>query len=380
MAFSMIPLPQYQNPSDKTVNTLLTILGASGDIASQFERAKQAELENKLAQSQEERVNKLFPEQLNKLQMENQLYIPKTQADINYKTANTNRLNFQQQNPLYGQAGAAGQIGAAELLRQHPELISDPNAANQIMNALNTNMASKSALADLNNKRAQGYNFNSLPVNHKSYLLSQAAGMGINPDEATNRFNQGESIEQIAKSKGFDPNNMPDPIYPLSVAGQNQLKQRQAALVEMDKLGKDISDWNAPYVSKIHGYSPAQIKDALLGTNKDQQAKFLAARMLAPEQGAIRIKSMQGNVGIEAIRDLTDKSLINGKIFESLVTPDVYKKANELVEKSIYNSVMAANSAVSRAVAQQKSSENNKQSESTNKTRMKYNPETGMLE
>lgn len=93
MAFSMIPLPQYQNPSDKTVNTLLTMLGASGDIASQLEQAKQVELQNQLAKSQEERVNKLFPEQLKAEQMKNELYPYLTQSQINQNIANTNKLN-----------------------------------------------------------------------------------------------------------------------------------------------------------------------------------------------------------------------------------------------------------------------------------------------
>jgi hypothetical protein len=351
-----IPL-ETESPIRRTLGTASKVNSLAGDFINQLIKQKQSEMDIQQAQAAEERKNQLFPEELKKLQMQNELFKPQSEADIANKTAQTNRMNFQQQNPLYGQAGTAGQIGAAELLRRNPQLASDPNASNIIMNALNIGQQSKQSSADLNQKRAEGYTFHSLPVPNKSYLLAQAAGMGIEPNEAAQRFNKGETIDQMASNEGFDPNNKPDPIYPLTTSGQTSLKQRQAALTEMGKLGKTISDWSAPYSRKIMGFSPNQIKDALTGKNKDQQAKFLAARMLFPEQSAIRLRSMSGNVGIEAIRELTDKAMGNGRILESLVSPDVYQKANDLVEEAIGSSVEAANKKVLQAVSPKKSSE-----------------------
>ena len=88
--------------------------------------------------------------------------------------------------------------------------------------------------------------------------------------------------------------------------------------------------------------------------NKDQQAKFLAARMLAPEQAAIRLRAMGGNVGIEAIREMTDKAMVNGKNIQALVKPDVFNQANEYVEKAIYDAVEAANKASTKAIGSNK--------------------------
>jgi len=367
-------LPAYQSPGTQVFNNLSGLRNMQLQQQQLEAYKKEMEMKNQLFPGQlkqQELANKLaelqvsgYPEQLqkqhlaNKLaQMEIEQYVPKTKAETAYKNALVRKMNFQQENPLYGQPGIAGQLGAAN--------IASPQDADIIRNSLMNTQDQRQAEAELNRKRAEGYTFNSMPMPNRQYLLAQAAGMGIEPNEAAARFNKGETVDQMAVSQGLDPNNKPDPIYPLTTAGQTQLKSRQASLAELNKMGKIISDWAGPYARRISGYSPAQVKDALLGKNKDQQAKFLAARMLAPEQQAIRIKAMGGNVGIEAIREMTDLSLMHGKIFESLVSPEIFKKANDYVEEAIFDSVNAANKAATKSIgSKMETSSNNKYSQS----------------
>lgn len=359
-----LPLPGYSAIGEQVINDLSNLhrnqlLGEqikSAQIGNEFSpKLNQLKMQSMLEEAN--RANQLFPGQMKKQDLANQLaqleleqYKPKTQAETAYKNALTQKMAFQQANPLYGQPGVAGQLGAANL--------ANPQEAEMIRNSLMNTQYQRQADADLNRKRAEGYTFNSLPMPNRQYLLAQAAGMGIEPNEAAVRFNKGETIDQMASAQGFDPNDKPEPIYPLTTSGQTQLKARQASLAELNKMGKIISDWAGPYSRKIMGYSPEQVKDAISGKNKDQQAKFLAARMLAPEQQAIRIKAMGGNVGIEAIREMTNLSLMHGRILEPLVSPEVFKKANDYVEEAIYDSVTAANQAATKSVGKKKNMSN----------------------
>ena len=334
-----LPLPEYKSLGSQVVNQLKQ-LDEIGLIDEQVKSYKE----------QSNRKNQLFPEELKKQQLANQLaklqqdqYIPKTQAETDYKNALTSRMNFQQKNPLYGQSGAAGQIGAAQ--------ISDPKTAKLIMNSLTQQQAQRQAQAELNSKRAQGYDFNTLPMNDRSYLLSQAAGLGIEPNEALKRFNRGETIDQMASQEGYDPHNKPEPVYPLTPAGQTQLKQRQAANAEIKVLGKRISDAMAPFSRQISGYSPVQVSQALSGKKPDQQAKLLAARALQPELAAIRLRMGGGNVGIEAIREMTHSSMGPIKNLQGLVSPEVYSKTNEYVDQWLTEAVEAANKKAMQGVA-----------------------------
>lgn len=342
-----LPLPGYSSLGSQIVNKLSDL--DKMDLLNQ--QIKQQKIES-------DQQNQLFPGKLEQQKIANQLsklqaqqYVPKTEAETAYKNALTGRMNFQQQNPLYGQPGVAGQIGAAQ--------ISNPETARIIMNALTNRQDQIQANSDLNAKRAAGYSFNSLSMPDKEFLTSQAAGMGINRDEAIKRFNSGENINQMAISEGFDPNNLPEPIYPLTQSGQTQLKQRQAANSEIKVLGKRISDAMAPFSRQIGGYSPAQIANALAGKNEDQQAKLLAARALQPELAAIRLRMGGGNVGIEAIREMTHSSMGQIKNLQALVSPEVYSKTNEYVDQWLTEAVEAANKKSTEGVAKKENKSSN---------------------
>jgi len=353
-------LPAYQSPGTQVFNNLSGLRNMQLQQQQLEAYKKEMEMKNQLFPGQlkqQELANKLaelqvggYPEQLqkqhlaNKLaQMEIEQYVPKTKAETAYKNALVRKMNFQQENPLYGQPGVAGQLGAAN--------IASPQDSEIIRNSLMNTQDQRQAEAELNKKRAEGYTFNSMPLPNKQYLLAQAAGMGIEPNEAAARFNKGETIEQMAVNQGFDPNNKPEPIYPLTPAGQTQLKMRQAANDEIKVLGKRLSESMGDYSRTIFGYSGKQISDALKGKNKDSQAKFLAAKALQPELASIRMRMGGGSVGIEAIREMTHSSMGNINHLQALVAPDVYKKTNEYIDQWLTEAVDAANKRATQAVA-----------------------------
>jgi hypothetical protein len=230
--------------------------------------------------------------------------------------------------PVAGQAGGLGQPLTL------PQLM---------MQGINTTQEQKQAYAKFYEKRTQAYNYMSLPIDNKAALLAQAAGMGYDPTQATNLFMAGNTIDDLAKAKGFDLGNLPEPIYPTTKTSLTQIQKRQQALSEINNLNPVLASAIAPYAQRITGWSPVQVAQALKGTDNESQAKLLAARALMPEMSALRLRAMTGQVGIEAIREVTNASMGHIKVFQSLVTPEVYQKTNEYLDKWINDAVNAAN-------------------------------------
>lgn len=350
-------------------------------------------IQNRLDQGLQSRLKQ---EQLKNALIQSKYAEPMTQADIANKLSQTNKTNFELQNPFLKIPGVSGQLGALALAQQHPELLNNPEAVNAINRGINVNLGNKEAQTALTQKQAAGYDFNSLPVGTKEYVLAQAAGMGIYPDDARKMLTSGKSLSDIATDRGFDPNNLPEPVYPLTKAGQTALKARKAAIEEMDKMSKDITEWSGPYSRQIMGISPKLFKEVMEGKNEEGQAKFYAAQMLAPEQAAIRFKALGGNVGIGAIEEMTHRALLNGRVVQALVSPKVYARANDLVEESIKRAVGAANKESTKAIGSSKPSGNliaeaaavtQQPKEDLVQPRfpkntkvMTYNPKTGRLE
>jgi hypothetical protein len=60
---------------------------------------------------------------------------------------------------------------------------------------------------------------------------------------------------------------------------------------------------------------------------------------------SLRLKAMGGQVGIEAIREVQEASMANVKSFQSLVSPAVYKQAQQYMTNWISQGLGAANNA-----------------------------------
>lgn len=309
---------------------------------------------------------------------------PSAMSEISLRGAQSNLANqqvkqsqFNLQNPLLQQTGTAGQLGALAYMQQHPELFGNINNGQAAQNGqtgnsnmlgdLNANMGNgqipnNGTMADLlkdnifadlrgniartnlNEKLAQGYSYSKTPIDTKRQMLAQAAGMGIDPNEASDFFTQGGTVAELAAQNGLDPKNLPDAIFPSTNQDISKIKFRQQALQEINTLNPILTEAIAPYAQRINGFSPKQIAGAIKGDDPDAQAKFLAARGLQPEMSALRLKAMGGQVGIEAIKEVQNASMGNIKAFENLVSPEVYQRANQYMDQWINQGVNRANS------------------------------------
>ena len=227
------------------------------------------------------------------------------------------------------QLGPANQNDVAELLKK----------------SIFTNLQRQIANTELTQQKAQNYSFNSLPIDQKRNILAAAGGMGIGPQEAQQRYANGESIADMAKANGFDPNNLPEPIYPATNTDITRIHNRQQAFAELNTMMPIVEEALAPYAQRFEGYSPKQILDSLSKDEKDQDRviRFLAARMLVPELSSIRLKAMSGQVGIEAIREVTAAAISNFKILEPGLTPEQFRKLNKYANEWVNAGVKASN-------------------------------------
>lgn len=184
--------------------------------------------------------------------------------------------------------------------------------------------------------------FNKQPASFKSQQLALASGLGMDPGDAAKAFeNEGKTFSDLAKERGVDPKSV-IPVYPMPNENVKQTQIRTSLVSELLSFEKNLSDIQGKYSRKFLGYSPKQISDALKNEDPETQGMILAARNLAPEISAIRAKiATNGTIGIEALRELTDKSLGNLKIFEPLVSPEAREAMNKYTDKLIMDATNA---------------------------------------
>lgn len=302
-------------------------------------------------------------------------YGPNIQSEIDLRRAQLPMLEseakiaqFKAQNPLLSLPGVAGQIGAMKYYDQlqnqegQPQIgISPienggkyspiPRAKNDgqsplsdmIQDSILAGIKKQNALSELYTKKAQGYDYEKLPKDQRAKLLAQANAMGVNELDASRLFRQGYSIGQIAETQGYDPNNIPEPVYPATGPNVTATQRRMAAVEELEFLNKWATEAIAPYSRRIFGYSPKQIFESFTNQNIEQVGNYLAAMALQPELASLRVKSLQGQVGIEAIREVTAASMARLKTVQASVSPEQYRYAQQVLDRKIAEASRVAN-------------------------------------
>jgi hypothetical protein len=219
---------------------------------------------------------------------------------------------------------------------------SDPNAKLIVKSLFNT-LDSREATTNLNKLKVQGANYLHLPIDYQAQLIAYAGGMGVTPTEASKFYMNGGSLEDLAKQKGVNLEDV-EPIYAADKESIKNVHMREQALTEMDSLGKTITEWTAPYAKRFgSGTSVKAIVDALSGENKDDLAKFLAAKGLVYDQAAIRGKALGGKIGETVLNQLVDSTMSRINFPTYLLNEDLYKKTQQYVDKAIKESVSKAN-------------------------------------
>jgi hypothetical protein len=212
----------------------------------------------------------------------------------------------------------SGDVKNAEFIYQLKQSGADPKHIEILEKAFNAGMKHTEAITNRSVDMTAGGAFDKLPVNDKKREIGLMTAMGVDPVEAASILRKGTSASQYAKDKGIDISQ----VTPQYALGEQNIKDIQRTSAYFDELGgleKNITEGLGEYQNKIGGYSLEQIADQLAGDNPEKVGKALAARALLPELSALRLKVQGGNIGIEAIRELENKSLGHMKVVESLV-------------------------------------------------------------
>lgn len=211
--------------------------------------------------------------------------------------------------------------------RQNQTFNGLPSTGNPVIDAYISNKLGVTGNEMYQQKAAQAFNWVHSTQTMKDYEVAQLAGAGIDPSEAVQQLGEGSTVPEILQKHGFDPSNPPEPDFLPTKGNVTVLKNRQAALKEVDALTDFVSTGLGPYSQRVWNMSPSQISDAITGMNKDKQIDFLAARILAPELANARLMMANGRTGITAVNQIMDKSMTNAKALQGLVRPEVFEKA-----------------------------------------------------
>lgn len=206
-----------------------------------------------------------------------------------------------------------------------PRVIAMKDAYEVNKRAKEVNTRSKQSYAD-------SLAYRSLPTDEKKRAVALTTGMGLDPTEGEQMLAGGKTLKQIAEDKGVKLDSI-IPVYPVGAENIKQTQRRGAFVNELAVLDDKVADSMGKYQNKFFGYSLDQIADAIANDDPETQGKVLAARALAPEISALRLKVAGGNIGIEAIRELTSKSLGNIKVLESTVSPEAYMAMQKYMNK-----------------------------------------------
>lgn len=224
---------------------------------------------------------------------------------------------------------STGKGGLADAMVLHALGMSPESAGNAEYKKVMTEVAEKNLKAG---------NFDKMPAAQKQYAINQAMGFGLSNTDATKRFRNGDTIEDIAKEKGFDvnkPQEWPTPLAPPTTSMLTQQQRANVANAALNVIDPVIGEALAPYATRWNGKSLDMLKDAVKGENVDQQAKAIAAGALSMEVAALRLRAGGSPAGITALNEMVEKSQNKLDVIGPSLTPEVYKKAQKEITKMI---------------------------------------------
>lgn len=320
----------------------------------------------------------LLGEQTKRTNIENYYLPKKLREDLLKQEDAAIKRKFEQENPLFGYPGAAGQIAALDYMQKNPDAFSNVDLLKQ---AIGQQLSPKGKISSL--ESAQNYAKNmesqfgknsneaqlardyvdklahgtpkqqnsalemhrermdnmalwkSLPTNAKAHAIAIGQGAGFSADETARWLSDGKSMKDLLYQHGIKDESEVEPVYQLTGAAQSQLLQRQFASKEADYLSKFIRNSTGKYARTIAGYSPKLIQDQLSGKNEEQQAKFLAARGLASEMINLRLLIANAKSSVYAQKALSEKSMLEIKNIRSLVSDKVWTRTQEVMDDTI---------------------------------------------
>lgn len=384
----------HQLQAQKLANQMAELNNESARMGNEFKAATQPSSIDEaiqkalLGSTQSKAATSLVPAQtgLQSAQIGSQMQVlpHATQAQIEAAKASASKSDLERRFPLINVAGSPSLIGAYQYLQsQPPAAPSQPGMAPiqsntsglgamgiplanagvpQAQSQANpgipgvggpTDLASllmSNIVAPIQKEQAQTKYYNArsnvipyqyMPLDQKAAIVGNLNANGIPYDVANADLAAGLSVEQILQKYGVQ--NATDAVnYPLTKTQVTQNQQRSFALNELNNLSGFVAKSLAPYSQTFHGLSPKETGQALTNQSPVAQSDFLAAKALVPDISAMRMRIEAGQVGIEGIKELGNSAYGALEVYRPFVKPEVFKMAQEKIDKKIGESYSAA--------------------------------------
>lgn len=354
-----IPLPR-----------LLADAEPGGYIYNHYNRIKQNDLKNAL------------------LELENQYYGPKAEADIGHKNALTNQLNtltpleaekLRLYNQFYGP-------DIQSLISNRNALTSRYNIENQFLPEMQrADIESKKALSSLRALGGSG-----MGTGGKEELMFQNFVSADNPHIPKDKIYEAANVLRMGGNQLSDGTR----INPLSPAAKSSLDRimkgtttsalltgnlrAQQAETELDVLSDYAQKGLAPYGNTLAGYSPQQIVDSFKSDDASQErlGRFIASQQLQFEIAQNEIKLAQGQPGVTTTNELMEM----GQQGIKTKYPKLSYKARSAANKYFMDALKAGNRARQSVNIGASSATKREGSEGSSSATLRYNQSTGEFE
>lgn len=299
------------------------------------------EREGRESENREKKINAYLKEKYGEPKAEAEIGLTHAQIGSQKAAAAQHYASAAHSRALAGNVGKIAPTELSKIINERNHIANDieknkddlnPFELQQKQEALSTydSYLKGKTTTSSNNRLTQ---WKSLPNEERNFMIAKAReGWGANADQVLAEYLEGKSLEDMAAARGIDLSKIGGSFAPTK-ANITQIKNQEGNASELEYLEEVTTEPLAKYSRKFGGYSFSQIADALSGENEDDQARFLAARALQPEITSGRLNLANGSNAFASQHDAMEKALGNSKIFESLVSPKVYKETQRYINE-----------------------------------------------
>lgn len=199
-------------------------------------------------------------------------------------------------------------------------------------------------MLELSQKREKAAAFKALPPRAREAEISVVGPMIGGYTNAARALMEGRTPEEIAASKGYDPNDRatwPTPAPPPSAPVVTQQQKANIARNAREAIQQRVTDNLGFYPEKVMGYSPQMIGDLIQGKNAKQAGKTLAAVFMNNEENALMARGMGVQAGLGMIKMMNTKSLNDLGVPSFLQSKELLDSFRD--EVRLYNNIMVGN-------------------------------------
>ena len=276
-----------------------------------------------------------------------QAKLAESQAHANYYQGQADRAN----NPMQSLTGIPAEVAGYEHLQKIFQ--NNPEALRRLEDRWNLRDEGQRSTIESREHINANRVWPTMPSDEKTSLLAAGRGLGIPENEIIDAVNQHKSLDQLARERGFSEtdieNNIPKNV--MTRANVTSQKNREAASAAVQNLGPKISKAMKPYVRTFAGKSPQFVIESLQNKNPKGLGEYLAGLAMQPEYGSLRLRSLGATSGHHTLQDMSEKALGNAKIYQSLVSPEVYQHMQTTMDEWIADAYEAENKSFHNKVA-----------------------------